>query len=93
MDDLVIGGNNKAFIAKFKAYLNKFFHMKDLGVLKYFLRIEVSCANNGIYLSQRKYVLDIISECGLSGSKPFDTPVEQNHTLGQEVGEYHTNPA
>lgn len=93
VDDLVIGGNNEAFTAIFKAYLSQCFRMKDLGVLKYFLGIEVSRANSGIYLSQIKYALDINSECGLSGSKPFDTPVEQNHTLGLEVGEYHTNPA
>ncbi|XP_019091105.1 PREDICTED: uncharacterized protein LOC109128712 [Camelina sativa] len=55
--------------------------MKDLGALKYFLGIKVAHGHDGIFLSQRKYCLDIIDECGLSGAQPTDTPLEQNHTL------------
>lgn len=36
--------------------------MKDLGALKYFLWIEFSRSKDGIYLSQKKYALDIIAE-------------------------------
>lgn len=34
-----------------------------------------------IFLSQIKYCLDIIEECGLSGARPVDTPLEQIHKL------------
>ncbi|XP_057251474.1 uncharacterized mitochondrial protein AtMg00810-like [Beta vulgaris subsp. vulgaris] len=55
--------------------------MKDLGVLKYFLGIEVARSSEGIFLSQRKYALDVLSESGMLGCKPIDTPMEQNHRL------------
>ena len=81
VDDLIVCGNDYAVITKFKAYLSRCFKMKDLGILKYFLGIEVAHGPDGIFLSQRKYCLDIIEECGLSGARPVDTPLEQNHKL------------
>ena len=56
--------------------------MKNLGGLKYFLGIEVARSTQGIFLSQRKYVLDLLSEVGLLECKPVDTPIVQNHKLG-----------
>jgi len=35
----------------------------------------------GLFLSQRKYVLDIVDKCGLLGAKPADFPMETNHRL------------
>lgn len=60
--------------------------MKNLGVIKFFLGIEVSRNNDGIYLSQKNYALDIITECGLLGSKPVDTPMKQNQNLAHDKG-------
>ncbi|XP_019235259.1 PREDICTED: uncharacterized protein LOC109215614 [Nicotiana attenuata] len=55
--------------------------MKDLGELKFFLGIEFARSNKGILMSQRKYVLELISEIGLSGAKPVNTPMEINQNL------------
>jgi hypothetical protein len=52
--------------------------MKNLGGLKYFLGIEVSRTRTGIFLSQRKYVLDLLAETGMIDCKPASTPMEQN---------------
>ncbi|XP_073017921.1 uncharacterized protein [Primulina eburnea] len=42
VDDLIIAGNDKVALTIFKDYLGRCFHMKDLGVLKYFLGLEVA---------------------------------------------------
>ena len=55
--------------------------MKQLGDLKYFLGIEVARSKHGIFLSQRKYILDFLSKTGMLGCKPVNTPIEQNHKL------------
>ena len=85
VDDFIVAGNDISTIQKFKNYLSKCFHMKDMGKLKYFLGIEVARNSEGIFLSQRKYALDIVSETGLLGSKPCSTPIELNHKLALAV--------
>ncbi|KAL1198691.1 Retrovirus-related Pol polyprotein from transposon TNT 1-94 [Cardamine amara subsp. amara] len=92
VDDLVIAGNSSLMIAQFKAYLSQCFHMKDLGVLKYFLGIEVARSKSGFYLCQRKYALGIIAEAGLLGSKPVLFPITQNHRLSLSTTPFLTNP-
>jgi hypothetical protein len=49
-------------------------------------------SNSGIFLCQRKYVLDIIKETGLLGSKPASTPMEQNHQLALAKGPELSHP-
>ncbi|GAA0164382.1 transmembrane signal receptor [Lithospermum erythrorhizon] len=52
VDDLILSGNNSAAVLSVKEYLSSCFHMKDLGVLKYFLSIKVARSQEGIFLSQ-----------------------------------------
>ena len=92
VDDLVLASNDMQLLTKFKTYLGECFRMKDLGKLKYFLGIEVARAADGIFLSQRKYALDIIKDCGLLGAKPVSIPVEQNHHLAADKGPLFSDP-
>lgn len=92
VDDLIICGNDQDSIQCFKDYLRRCFHMKDLGKLKYFLGVEVARSPKGVFLCQRKYALDIISEVGLLGAKPASTPLEQNHHLSLSNSELLPDP-
>ncbi|GAA0149877.1 transmembrane signal receptor [Lithospermum erythrorhizon] len=83
--DLIISGNNSAVLSVFKAFLSSYFHTKDLDVLKYFLGIEVAHSFEGIYLCQRKYVLDIITECGLLGRRPASFPLNRITSWGSQL--------
>lgn len=77
--DLIVTGNNTTAFQEFKQHLSHCFHTKDLWSLKYFLGIEVARNNKGIYLSQWKYALDILSNAGLLRIKPCGFPIKQNH--------------
>jgi len=81
VDDLIILGNASAIIPTFKQYLYTCFHMKDLGLLKYFLDIEVAQTSTVIFLCQRKYALGIISIVSMFGVKLVSFPLNQNHHL------------
>ena len=50
VDDLIIAGNKTDLINEFKSYLCQCFHMKDLGLLKYFLGVEIARNAEGIFL-------------------------------------------
>ncbi|RVW51418.1 Retrovirus-related Pol polyprotein from transposon RE1 [Vitis vinifera] len=77
VDDMVVIGNDLEKRKALQNYLFREFEMKDLGPLKYFLGIEVSQSSEGIFLSQRKYALDLLQETGMSGCQPIDTPIEE----------------
>jgi Reverse transcriptase (RNA-dependent DNA polymerase) len=87
VDDMIVTSNDEKEIAQLKMRLGKEFEVKDLGQLKYFLGIEVARGAEGIVLSQRKYVLDLLKETGMLGCKLAVTPIEQKTRLGAEAGE------
>ncbi|GKD84366.1 putative reverse transcriptase, RNA-dependent DNA polymerase, partial [Tanacetum coccineum] len=76
--------NDKEEITKLKKNLFTEFEMKDLRRLKYFLGIEVLRSKQGIFMYQKKYVLDLLAEIGMVDCKPADTPMIVNHKLYME---------
>ncbi|KAJ0910565.1 putative RNA-directed DNA polymerase [Helianthus annuus] len=81
VDDIIITGSCSTEVAKIKTLLKSKFLIKDLGMLKYFLGIEVLKTKDGLCLSQRKYCLDLLAEFGLTECKPVNSPIEANHVL------------
>lgn len=82
VDDIIITRGDEEEISRHQKQLATEFEMKDLGGLKYFLGIEVARSRQGNFLSQRKYVLDLLTKMGMLECKPADTPIIQNHKLG-----------
>lgn len=92
VEDLVVAGNDFKAVIDLKLYLGRCFHMRDLGVLKYFLGIEVSRGPEGIFLCQPKYALDIVAETSLLGAKLVFVPIEQNHKLALSKQPFMEDP-
>ncbi|RDX96099.1 Copia protein, partial [Mucuna pruriens] len=65
---------------------------KNLGHLKYFLGIEIAQSKEGIVISQRKYVFDILQETSISNCKPVDSPMDPNMKLMVKHGEPYSDP-
>jgi len=91
VDDMVVTGNDPEERKALQNYLSKEFEMKDLGDLKYFLGIKVSWSNKGIFLSQRKYTLDLLQETGMLACQPAETPVEEGLKLCVKSNQIPTN--
>ncbi|XP_020420295.1 uncharacterized protein LOC109949311 [Prunus persica] len=91
VDDIVVAGNDTGEQLKLQKYLSQEFEMKDVSDLKYFLGIEVARSTTGIFLSHRKYVLDLRTETEMLGCKPADTPIEMNHKLCEGMDQEPTN--
>ena len=66
---------------RLKEFLLKRFRIKDLGDLKYFLGIEFSRSKEGIFMSQRKYALDILQDSGLTGARPDKFPRKKQNPV------------
>ena len=60
VDDLIVTGDNIEEVHSLKLALRSKFAIKDLGTLKYFLGIKLATSPKGLFLNQRKYILDLL---------------------------------
>eukprot|EP00253_Pinus_taeda_P008770 PITA_08770 len=78
---LVAKGKNESYIASIKKELGKSFEMTNLGYVHYYLGIEVTQHPKSIFLSQKKYIGDLLNRFGMTECNPLTTPMEQNLKL------------
>ena len=83
VDDIIVTGNDEKEKQSLKQRLIREFEIKELEKLKYFLGIEVAHSRQGIFISQQKYVTDILKETGKLACKAASTPIDPNHKLGE----------
>jgi hypothetical protein len=77
----VITGNNSIFVASIIKQLGDMFSLKDMGSLHFFLGIEVIPTQTGLFLSQHKYVRELLAKTSMSGAKDVSTPLSTTQTL------------
>ncbi|KAF2301960.1 hypothetical protein GH714_030871 [Hevea brasiliensis] len=64
-------------IQEFKSEMLTAFEMTDLGEMSYFLGMEISQSQKGIFICQRKYAYEILKIFSMENSKPIGTPLCQ----------------
>ena len=76
VDYIIITGDNTVGLSSLKQFLNRQFEMKDLGLLSYFLGLEIFQDSSGYFLTQAKYTSDLLASASLTDCKTATTPVD-----------------
>jgi hypothetical protein len=83
VDDLVIRGADHTELRQFKKEMQNTFQMADLGLLNYYLGLEVSHKDNGVIVSQKRHALKILAAVGMEGCNPRHYPMENRLNLSR----------
>ncbi|XP_035539541.1 uncharacterized mitochondrial protein AtMg00810-like [Juglans regia] len=81
VDDIVVTSSHQSQIDHLISYLASVFPLKDLGRLSYFLGIEITYLANGIHLSQRKYICDMLSKANMLSANGVTSPMSASTRL------------
>ncbi|CAH9073755.1 unnamed protein product [Cuscuta epithymum] len=87
VDDIIVTCNSLKLVNHFLSLLNKCFSMKDLGDLHFSLGIQASCTLSGLFLSQQKYISDLLHCFYLHTLKPVRSPLPSLTKLSLTDGE------
>lgn len=92
VDDIILTGDNNDMVNQVVNSLAQRFSIKDLGLLAYFLGVEVIPHEHGILLSQRRYILDLLARTNMMDSKSVLTPLPTNPPLTLHSGSALMDP-
>ncbi|KAJ4764255.1 polyprotein [Rhynchospora pubera] len=93
VDDLIFTGNDEKMMHEFKNDMMKKYEMNDLGMLHYFLGIEIDQRDDGVFISQKKYAQSILSKFNMENCNPVKTPLLVNEKLMKDDGSGNADAA
>nr|GEU67430.1 putative ribonuclease H-like domain-containing protein [Tanacetum cinerariifolium] len=76
VDDIIFGATNKDLCKSFKKLMKDKFQISFMGELTFFLGLQVKQKKGGIFISQDKYVAEILRKFGLTKGKSASTPID-----------------
>jgi hypothetical protein len=86
VDDLIYTSSSILLVEEFRQAMMTEFEMTDLGLMHYFLGIEVRQMNDGIFISQEKYATNLLHKWKMENCKPMSTPINTNDFFFVEDG-------
>ncbi|GJS66960.1 putative ribonuclease H-like domain-containing protein [Tanacetum coccineum] len=81
VDDIIFGSTKKSMCTEFEDCMHKRFQMSSMGELTFFLGLQVKQQPDGIFISQDKYVADILKNFDFWSIRIATTPIESNKPL------------
>lgn len=93
VDDLIYTGSDEKMIRDFKNDMMQKYEMNDMGLLHYFLGIEVEQNKDGVFISQKKYVDNILKKFKMEACNPVPIPLVVNEKFMKEDGSGDVDPS
>ncbi|GKF56182.1 putative ribonuclease H-like domain-containing protein, partial [Tanacetum coccineum] len=81
VDDIIFRSTKNSLCVEFEQMMHKKFQMSYMGELTFFLGLQVMQKDGGIFISQDKYVADILKKFDFVTVKRTSTPIETNKAL------------
>ncbi|GJU77299.1 putative ribonuclease H-like domain-containing protein [Tanacetum coccineum] len=81
VDDIIFGSTKKSWCDEFEALMKSRFQMSSMGELTFFLGLQVKQKEDGIFISQDKYVAEILKKFDFANVKTASTPIETQKPL------------
>ncbi|GKA65754.1 putative ribonuclease H-like domain-containing protein [Tanacetum coccineum] len=81
VDDIIFGSTNKELCTEFEKLMHDKFQMSSMGELNFFLSLQVKQREDGIFISQDKYVSEILRKFGFTDVKTASTPMDTKKPL------------
>ncbi|GJT52979.1 putative ribonuclease H-like domain-containing protein [Tanacetum coccineum] len=81
VDDIIFGSTKKSWCDEFEALMKSRFQMSSMGELTFFLGLQVKQKLDGIFISQDKYVAEILKKFDFASVKTASTPIETQKPL------------
>ena len=93
VDDVLVTGSNSSLTYQLLTYLHYRFSLRDLGIVSYFLGIQVTQHGDTLYLTQQNYIQDLLQKTQMVKTKSASTPGASGRTLSQHDGLPLSNPS
>ena len=93
VDDIIVTGDDEAEILALKQHLDQVFKIKDLGLVHYFLGIEILQVDEGLLLTQRKFAKELLHEFDCHDTSAVFCPLDITCKLTADEGDFFDNPS
>jgi hypothetical protein len=82
VDDIIFGSTNKLFCDEFSKIMTD---MSKMGELTFFLVFQIKQVEDGAFISQTKYIREILKKFDMDNAKPIKTPIGTNAHLDLDI--------
>jgi hypothetical protein len=85
IDDIIFGSTNQDYCDEFRKMMANEFEMSMIRELSYFLGLQIKQLKNGTFVSQGKYIKDMLKKFGMEDAKTMSTPMGTNGSLNSDA--------